>query len=57
MRRFFRWLPLLVGGWLFGGCLPTTTTQGLFETGIQTVIQTLISLITTSIVTGTPLAT
>jgi hypothetical protein len=37
---------LVLGGLtLFGsGCFGTTTTQGLAQTGVQTVIQTLISL-------------
>ena len=38
---------LVLGGFtLFGsGCFSTTTSQGLAQTGVQTVIQTLISLV------------
>lgn len=38
---------LILGGLtLFGsGCFGTTTTQGLAQTGVTTVIQTLISLV------------
>ena len=38
---------LILGGLtLFGGgCFSTTTTQGLAQTGVTTVIQTIISLI------------
>ena len=44
--RFAKLMILLLGGLtLFGGgCFTTTTAQGLAQTGIQTVIQTLISL-------------
>ena len=43
---------LIVGGFtLFGtGCFSTTTTQGLAQTGVQTIIQTLISLAVQAVV-------
>lgn len=55
MARLSKMLMLAIGGMtLFGaGCFSTTTTQGLVQTGVQTVLQTLISLAVQSVVLST----